>query len=404
MATPIDLSVLIPVRATTEEHVQWLHEAVQSAVKQSYPVKQIIVCDDHSGYDLELQELSSQCQVYTLDGKRSGVCAARNLLGWLCQTEYLLFLDADDRLMEGALEQMAAYAAPDAVVFSDLRVFGNGHAVKYHAFPEWSSDGLFRGAIMPITSIHTKAAFEKIGGFDPAFEELLEDWDYNIRLMVAGFCGIRIPLPLLEYRRHSTARSWKDRNVLYHMRTLLQSKYTAIKEKEMPCSGCGKRNPGGRPRSSQFKLRTPLPSGALVLVEYTGNRRGTFTLRGKATGTHYRFAATELHRQRWVYREDAVELVRLPSFHSISQKSEQPVVEEDYRIESKAKPTRPDDLTVLAGVSIKRAEQLTASGITTFETLAVLQPSEIAGLLKGVGEKTAEKWITQAQELRDGDK
>lgn len=415
MASPIDLTVLIPVRAEKPEQVEWLREAVESVETNGYPVR-VHIADD--GSPLPIGNIGSDGVVIDRLEKPMGVCAARNYLGWNCGTEYLMFLDADDRLVKGAIARMVEHAAPDRVVFPDLRFFGNGHAEKWHAFPQWEPKALIRGAIMPMTSIHAKAAFEKVGGFDATYEAALEDWDYNIRLMLAGICGYRIAEPLLEYRQHDAQRTSKPRAEICGMRQLLKERYSSLlKEADMPC--CGQTGASGRvaPRRPQAN---PAAVGTgkkdrMVLIEYVGLRAGQFTEPGTYSGQKYRFSNQPGNRQRYVLAGDAEGILLKPDFRLLERDEggDKPIETADYQplqpmprvVRTQAPETMPerkgqarlDDLSVVKGISAKRAEQLGNMGIQTFEALAVMRPEELAEAISGVGEKTARAWIWEAR-------
>lgn len=423
MASPIDLTVLIPVRATEPEQVEWLHEAVESVETNGYPVRFHILDD---GSPLDIGDAGSDMAIIDRFEEPIGVCAARNYLGWNCETEYLMFLDADDRLVKGAIEKMADQAAPDRVVFSDLRFFGNGHAEKWHAFPQWEPRALIRGAIMPMTSIHTKAAFEKVGGFDATFETALEDWDYNIRLMLAGFCGHRIAEPLLEYRQHAQQRTSKPRSVICGMRQLLKERYTKLMEEgAMPCCSGSAGGASGRRalvgvRGNPRPPAKQIPRDEMVLVEYTGGRAGAFTETGKYSNQAYRFSNSPLHYQKYVLAGDAEHLILKVDFRIIEHngggeaikppdyqplqplprvtraQGPQAVTEAVTETEGQA---RLDDLTQIKGISARHGHTLTNMGVQTFETLGVMKPTELADMIKGVGEKTAKRWIDDARAL-----
>jgi len=423
MASPIDLTVLIPIRATEPQQVEWLHEAVESVEMNGYPAR-LHILDD--GSPLDIGDAGSDVAVIDRFEEPAGVCAARNYLGWNCESEYLMFLDADDRLVKGAIEKMAGQAAPDRVVFPDLRFFGNGHTEKWHAFPQWEPKGLIRGAIMPMTSIHTKAAFEKVNGFDATFETALEDWDYNIRLMLAGFCGHRIAEPLLEYRQHSQQRTSKPRSVICGMRQLLREKYTKImEEKTMPCCGGGGARGRSMPVGMRGNPRAPakqLPRDEMVLVEYTGGRAGAFTETGKYSGQPYRFSTSPIHFQKYVLAGDAEHLILKPDFHIIEHDGEGESIEPiDYQpaqpipkivrnqgpqavmemrtVTETEGQARLDDLTAIKGISARRAEALGQIGVQTFEALAVMRPDELSRAISRISEKTAKRWIEEARAL-----
>ena len=68
----------------------------------------------------------------------------------------------------------------------------------------------------------------------------------------------------------------------------------------------------------------------------------------------------------------------------------------------RAKPVKPDDLTVLDGVGPKTAEALNKAGITTYAQMAAASPKELLDKLAGVRGVTSEKlsaWIKQARKL-----
>lgn len=406
MDSSIEVSVLIPVYATEPEHLGWLREAIDSIHAQDYPVKEIMICDDQS--PLPLPPIPD-CTVYQLP-KHKGVCEARNLLGRQCRTEYLLFLDADDRLAEGALAKMAGRAAPDKAVYGNLMIFGNGHAQRYYSLADYDGWDLLRQPIMPVTSLHTKAAFNQIGGFDPALEGGLEEWDYNIRLMLAQICGEHIHEPLLWYRRHANQRS-AGRTWLRGQTKKVLDKYSALEGEgiDMPCCG-GQRNPGrgGNPTRNPGHTAEELARGEMVLIEYTGHRLGSITLRGKATGTIYRFGASQ--RQKYVWPGDAREILRLPGYRAVAKPIEvatapppkvQVLEEQAKQSPGKGRPSPAQDLTQIKGVGPSRLVKLGDVGITRFEHLAVADVDTLRSVVK-IPRSQAEAVIEEAKRLASG--
>jgi GT2 family glycosyltransferase len=45
-----------------------------------------------------------------------------------------------------------------------------------------------------------RSAWQAAGGYDEAMADGMEDWEFNIRLLQAGFAGVEIAKPLLIYR------------------------------------------------------------------------------------------------------------------------------------------------------------------------------------------------------------
>src|SRR5688572_16694880 len=95
--TPL-VSVVIP--CFNQAH--YLGEAIESAIAQSYPSVEIIVVDDGSTDDPEAV-VGQYPGVRLMRQSNQGVSAARNSGLQASRGEYLVFLDADDRLLPDAL-------------------------------------------------------------------------------------------------------------------------------------------------------------------------------------------------------------------------------------------------------------------------------------------------------------
>ena len=94
---------------TNHNYAQYLHEAVMSAVEQTWPAHQIIIVDDASTDNsrniitrLVYDHPSNVSAIYF--DKNAGVAAARNAGIAAAQTEFVCCLDADDMLHSRFLE------------------------------------------------------------------------------------------------------------------------------------------------------------------------------------------------------------------------------------------------------------------------------------------------------------
>jgi glycosyltransferase involved in cell wall biosynthesis len=59
------------------------------------------------------------------------------------------------------------------------------------------ADMVMRNRFAPIALLYRRDAFEAVGGYDETMD-LLEDWDFNLRLMLRGDLGV-VPEPLAHY-------------------------------------------------------------------------------------------------------------------------------------------------------------------------------------------------------------
>src|SRR5436190_9110386 len=93
------VSVIIPCY----NQAHFLNEAIQSALAQTYSHREIFIVDDGST-DNTAEVAAGFASARYIRQENSGVSAARNTGLKESRGEYLVFLDADDRLLPEALE------------------------------------------------------------------------------------------------------------------------------------------------------------------------------------------------------------------------------------------------------------------------------------------------------------
>src|SRR5882757_8993662 len=108
MAADRNVTVVIAVK----NGEPFIVEAVQSALSQGDQVTRVVVVDDGST-DSTLASVTAlgDRRVTAMPSPGRGVSAARNFGARQADTRWLLFLDADDRLVEGAVHRLVATAA-----------------------------------------------------------------------------------------------------------------------------------------------------------------------------------------------------------------------------------------------------------------------------------------------------
>ncbi|MGY8668083.1 glycosyltransferase [Bradyrhizobium sp. UFLA05-109] len=205
------VSVIIPAKNAAA----YIGEAIGSALAQSKSVGEVIVIDDGSSDDtVAIVRSIRDSRLHPIANELPGVSAARNLGARTARGDWLLFLDADDRLRAGAVATLvaAAMAAPAAVLVygdydlidSDGRPIGRRGLLQGRSKP--SGDvlaRLARGNFIVnggITLVRTDA-FRTAGGFDERLS-LCEDWHCWCRLAAIGDFQF-VPALLLDYRLHT---------------------------------------------------------------------------------------------------------------------------------------------------------------------------------------------------------
>jgi len=84
----------------------WIAESIQSALRQTWPNKEIIVVDDGSkDQTLSVAQKFASKSVTVVSQANQGAAAARNKAFSVCHGEYIQWLDADDLLAPDKIEQ-----------------------------------------------------------------------------------------------------------------------------------------------------------------------------------------------------------------------------------------------------------------------------------------------------------
>src|SRR3989442_9117982 len=96
------VSILIPAFNAQE----WIADTIQSALRQTWPRKEIIIVDDGStDHTLSIARQFASKEVSVVTQANQGAAAARNKAFSLSQGDYIQWLDADDLLAPDKIER-----------------------------------------------------------------------------------------------------------------------------------------------------------------------------------------------------------------------------------------------------------------------------------------------------------
>lgn len=219
------VSVIVPCYNGQE----FIGEAIESVINQTYQNWELIIIDDGSTDESKKvmdRYLHDKRIQYIRHDKNKGISATRNTGIITSRGEYIAFLDQDDiwlpEKLERQLELFKKSNSKIGLVYTDVyfidsngKIFGqrNPRNVVWGKTKEVILKELFlQSPITMCSTMFRKKCFDQLGLLD---EDLFGCDDYDIYLRVASKFGIRyIPLPLAKRRYHenSAAKSDKYRN------------------------------------------------------------------------------------------------------------------------------------------------------------------------------------------------
>lgn len=193
----------------------FLRECIDSVLNQTTLPRKIIIANDAStdnSLDIALEygkrtqegEFGDMSFGINTMLARGGTIANENEAAKQVQTPWMFYLDADDKIdptyIEKVLEVIESHDDKLMVVYSDMQKFGLWEGVWQ--VQEWDRDALRQGNYINGHSVFRKDLFDKIGGLkdNGHFED---QWMW-LEMMETDpeLYGVRIPEPLVWYRRH----------------------------------------------------------------------------------------------------------------------------------------------------------------------------------------------------------
>ena len=131
-----------------------------------------------------------------------GLAKSRNVGAAATVGNYILFLDADDRLEQrSAVLLYALLRNPSrAYAYSDQRFFGDQEEVW--SVQQFNAYDLLWANHPSVCALIRRSAFNDVAGYRGELLYGYEDWEFWIRLSSKGHYGLSVHAPVFEHRRH----------------------------------------------------------------------------------------------------------------------------------------------------------------------------------------------------------
>jgi len=223
----LDRGCSVSVVVTTYNHAVFLDDAIRSVVGQSLPADEIIVVDDGSTDHPEVV-VSGYSHVRLIRQRNQGLSAARNTGLEAAIGDKIIFLDADDRLCQGAIEaglECFACHSEAGFVYGGFRLIDavgdvTSGPICHNIGPDPHITFLRGNQVgMHGSVMYNRSRLLNAGGFDVTLRRC-EDYDIYLRMSrnhpVANHRHI-----VAEYRRHATNMSSNSLEMLRSVQSVL---------------------------------------------------------------------------------------------------------------------------------------------------------------------------------------
>ena len=217
-------SILISVIIPCFNQGAYIQDAINSVKAQTYTNWEVIIVNDGSDEIETINELHrlEQESFTVVNIKNSGVSAARNRGIYFAKGEYLLPLDADDKIGPNYLEEALKIfeEKPEVnLVYSDCEYFGERTGIS--PVPLFSMEGMLYENLIFNAAIIRKANFIKVGGYDESFLDGWEDWEFWLRYIKQKQEVYKLPATHFFYRIKSSSR---NNSIINEKRILCEQK------------------------------------------------------------------------------------------------------------------------------------------------------------------------------------
>jgi glycosyltransferase involved in cell wall biosynthesis len=178
-------------------------KTINSLLLQTWTNIEIIIVNDgstDSNTKDKLNEIAINSKIQLINQKNMGLSNARNNGIAIAMGDFILPLDADDWLEPDAVHLMVNASKNlklQSVIYTDIKLNGDRSGTKLtfcNPFEQLFSNQL------PYCMLIPKIAFMETKGYDKNFTKGLEDWDFNINLILKDYGFFKINLPLFNYR------------------------------------------------------------------------------------------------------------------------------------------------------------------------------------------------------------
>jgi glycosyltransferase involved in cell wall biosynthesis len=188
----------------------YLTDSIQSLQAQTLSDWECIIVSDDSPDDTEqvaLEFCKYDPRIKYVWQKNAGPSSARNKGISLAQGEFILPLDADDKIGNRYLEEAVnVFETQDSVslVYCQAEKFGGVH--EFWKLADFRYPDLLKYNMVFCSALFRKTDWERVGGYDETLRKGWEDWEFWIRLLDEHSKVVKLDAVHFYYRIREQSR------------------------------------------------------------------------------------------------------------------------------------------------------------------------------------------------------
>lgn len=203
------VSVIIP----SFGQIQYLRQAIDSVINQTHQCEIVIVDDGSTDGSIEVAESYGEA-IKLIKQTNKGLASARNAGIMNATGDYIMFLDADDKMRPDCIERVLEYFEKENadVVCPSIRCFNEKGIINDTILMPYPTFGDFeQGNRLAYCCAYKKSVLLETGGYSPKMDVLggYEDLHLHYDMLRRGKKIVTIPEPLVMYRIKEKSM-WRD--------------------------------------------------------------------------------------------------------------------------------------------------------------------------------------------------
>ena len=183
-------NTLVSVVLTCYNQEQYLAEALDSVLNQTYPYWECVILNDGStdgSEEVAKRYVSRDKRFLYVYQSNQGVVAARNNAVKISKGDYILPLDGDDIISPNYIKLATDVLDKNKdVILVCCNVEKFGMESGPFILPEVNTRNILRGGCCVSSSMYRRVIFESVGGYKEEMSDGLEDWEFFMSLLETG--------------------------------------------------------------------------------------------------------------------------------------------------------------------------------------------------------------------------